>query len=327
RAGGNAEGVRGGQGARRVQGVVRPGEAEPYGHGARERTGEVKGHSLGPLRDVDESIGRARRGAVRAHRAAGQLAGEKTCGARVVGAGDERAAGDDPVREIREGILDVLTGREEIHVVVVDVRHEADLGIERQEGAVVLVGLDHQDVPGSRVRVCPEVAEDGPADQRGVETAGPQSGPRERGRGALPVRAGDGDDALAAGEIAPRVLALPGGDPEAPRRGDLRVGVAVRAAAAIRASRDGSSRSPLTVATRRSGSSWLSGRTIAAFFSATSRALALWWASAAAANGMRRSGTPNASGSAIEEELARPTTRSAAASAAPISSRSKPTTR
>jgi hypothetical protein len=54
------------------------------------------------------------------------------------------------------------------------------------------------------------------------------------------------------------------------------------------------------------------------------RAFAAWWPPMDAPKGMSTSGTPKASGSAMEEDPARPTMRSADARAAPISSFRKP---
>src|SRR5438128_1737061 len=409
--------VCGGDGRRRVERVVHPGHTQHDPDRGVAAQGERERETVGTILRRGHAVLRGRDAAVRPRGlpALPPRLGERGRD-RVVGACDERTSGRDTTGERGEGVADIGDGREDVHVVVLDIEHGRDRGREREERAVVFVRLDDEDVARPRVRVRSGVAEDRPADERRVDAPAAQRGPGHRGRRALAVRARDRDDAPPARELAPGVLTLPYRDPARASRGDLRVPIAVRArphdhvrasdvrgverrgdaravaregvrqrpvpavgaadhvaageqeprdrghpgaadpddvvarahphppsarssaatwraasgrpavraAAAMRRRRSRSSRRPVTIEVTRSPSSSLSWMTAAAPASATARAFASWWASAAGPNGTGTIGVPKASGSAIEDEPARPTNTSAAASAAPISSRRKP---
>ena len=82
--------------------------------------------------------------------------GAEAARAGIVGARDEGAR--DLPGELPECLVVLGFRREDVHVVVIDVRDDRDLRPEREEGAVVLVRLDHQGAIAARVRVRAEIA-------------------------------------------------------------------------------------------------------------------------------------------------------------------------
>jgi hypothetical protein len=227
---GDAEGVGRGERPGGVPSVVRAGEAQRDRNRRLERAGEVEGHAIRTLHELDHAIPRLRGHPVGRDLASGEVVASCELGrARVVRARDKPATADDPSGETRERLLHVGVGRKNVDVVVLDVRHDRDLGPEGEERAVVLIRLDDEDVAAPGVRVRAEVAEHRAADERRVEAPGAKGRPRKRGGGALAMGPGHREDALAACELAPRVLPLPDGYARGARGGDLGIGVPVRA--------------------------------------------------------------------------------------------------
>ena len=226
--------VRGGKSAGGVPRVVHAKEPQRDGDRRSERAGEVERHAMRALHDLDHSVRRVLRQPVRRDRAARQPAarGEReTRRAGIVRAGRERPSRHHAGSEVRERGLDVRAGREDVDVIVFHIQDKGDLGIEREERAVVLVRLDDEHVPRTRVRVRTDVSQHGTADERRIEAAGPKRRPDKRRGRALAVGPGDRDHALTGGELAPSVLALPDGETHRARGGHLDVRVAVRARA------------------------------------------------------------------------------------------------
>ncbi|SII94336.1 Uncharacterised protein [Mycobacteroides abscessus subsp. abscessus] len=141
-------------------------------------------------------------------------------GAGVVGAGDDRAAAPaDPVAEVDEGLPDVLRGPVVVEVVGFDVGEDADRGLVEEEGAVGLVRLGDEDVPGAEVGVRSRRREHPADDERGVESAGLERDRRHRRRRRLPVGARHGHGPRVGHERGERPGAVE--DPQPPRaRGD-----------------------------------------------------------------------------------------------------------
>jgi len=77
-------------------------------------------------------------------------AGRERARARIIGAGDE---GGRLRGELRERAVVVRLGREDVHMVVIDVRDDGDLRLHRQGRAVVLIRLDDGRRIASDIRV------------------------------------------------------------------------------------------------------------------------------------------------------------------------------
>jgi hypothetical protein len=108
-------------------------------------------------------------------------------------------------------------------VVELDVRHDRDLGMQRQERAVGLVGLRDQPLPCSPSRVGAQVADLAADDPRGIHARRAQRNrDHRRGRG-LAVGARDADDAPGRCDLAEQVGARAVGQTTLARRDALGV--------------------------------------------------------------------------------------------------------
>ena len=93
----------------------------------------------------------------------------------------------------------------------------------RQERAVALVGLGHEEVAGAEARVGAERGHLPADDDGGIEAGGAEHGGHERGRRRLAVRAGDGHAVLHAHELGEHLGAGDDRDAEGAGLGDLGV--------------------------------------------------------------------------------------------------------
>ncbi len=165
---GNPERVGRGDRSGGISSVVRARQTKRYRYRRLERPSQIERHAVKTLHELDDAVSGLGRCSIGGDLASGEVVvaarGERGR-VTVVGAGDEPAARHDPRREAGKRLLHVLVRREDVDVIVLDVRHDRDLGLEREERAVVFVRLDDEDVAASRVCVRTEVAQHGAADE------------------------------------------------------------------------------------------------------------------------------------------------------------------
>jgi hypothetical protein len=110
-----------------------------------------------------------------------------------------------------------------VEMVGLYVRDDREVGLEEQERAVRLVGLDNVQVPRAAAGVATDVVEFAPYQEGRIE---PDRGKCRRGhrrRGRLAVGARDGDRAAVSGERGEHLRALPYRKSTPPRLDELRV--------------------------------------------------------------------------------------------------------
>ena len=107
--------------------------------------------------------------------------------------------------EGHEGVLERLERAVVVEVIGVDVRDQGDRGVVEQERAVRLVGLDDEQLAASRLRALSERGDDAAVHEAGVFAEAEQTGDDHAGRRGLAVRAGDGDETLAADQPRQRL--------------------------------------------------------------------------------------------------------------------------
>src|SRR5439155_2470469 len=100
----------------------------------------------------------------------------------VIPAGDQLAALRDLAYELPERVSIGLRRREHVDVVIVERRHDRDLGLKGEERVVVFVRLDDEHIRLARMRVRADTADRGAADERRVDTTGAQTEPGHCGR-------------------------------------------------------------------------------------------------------------------------------------------------
>ena len=142
---------------------------------------------------------------------------------RVVHAAHHQPARSQVLHEDAERLDHRVERAEVLEMVGLDVGDDGDLGTKLMEGAVVLVRFDHEEVAASALGVGADVLQHA-ADEDGRIEAGLFEDQRDhRRRRGLAVRAGHADGALASGDGAEDLLALPDGDAAA--RGLVDLGV------------------------------------------------------------------------------------------------------
>src|ERR1043165_4382170 len=142
---------------------------------------------------------------------------------RIVDAGNDHAPLPHARGEDVEGVLDGLEAAVVLEVVGFDVRDDSDLWVELVEGAVVLVGLDDEEVAAAALGVAAEVAAHAADEDGRVEPGLFEDGGDDRGGGGLSVRAGDADGALPVDDFAEELFALH--DPDAAGAGSIELPV------------------------------------------------------------------------------------------------------
>ena len=115
-----------------------------------------------------------------------------------------------------------------IQVIWLDIRHDGQVRAVFQEGAVVLIGFHHEILAFARRRIGAEIDGVSADHESGGETVPAKHAGYKRGRGALAVAAGDGDNLLPRHQAGNHLRPLQRLDAESPRFGDLRVVLARR---------------------------------------------------------------------------------------------------
>ena len=109
-------------------------------------------------------------------------------------------------------------------MVGIDVGHHRHVGLQRQERGIAFIGLGHEILAATQARVGAGAVEP-PADDEGrVEPALGETTRHQTGGRGLAVRAGDGDAALQAHELAQHLGAWDHRNARGVRGGDLGVG-------------------------------------------------------------------------------------------------------
>ncbi len=156
-----------------------------------------------------------------------RVPGEQRRGPVVVGADDHAPTGPHPVQEVPEALEDPGVVAVDVEMVLLHVGHDRDVRRQTQEGAVVLVGLHHEE--GARAE--PEVAlppgDPAPYEAGRIESRTHEDLGRHRGGRGLPVRPRDRDHAPAGNPRAERLGPLEDGNPATARGHQL--GVVLRA--------------------------------------------------------------------------------------------------
>ncbi len=114
---------------------------------------------------------------------------------RVVDAADQEAVAVDRRGEVLEAPAVGLLGPPHVEVVGRDVGDHGGVRAVDQEGAVTLVGLRHEEVAGTELRVVAGGGEHPTDGVRRVGAGSDQGRGEQRGRGRLAVGAGHRDDA------------------------------------------------------------------------------------------------------------------------------------